>query len=227
MTAQAKGKKDESCAARVKRRFNPELAATPAAKRKDTHTGVPMAAVAAEFIAANAGRREQPKWDSVPPPPLLTYRLGSPAHVIGVDIETSDFDPNETKRGRIGQYGWYTTKEPGVIESTRMVEIGWAIGPADASARVEVKSRFVVPSGFEVSQRIESWSGGKITNAIAMEKGVPLAEALREFMTDVLHWHAQGGCVVAHQLDGYSTIMGGIRCRQGSAPLPPLILPFY
>jgi hypothetical protein len=121
--------------------------------------------------------------------------------VIGVDIETHNFSPNETTRGRIGQFGWYTLKEESVIDTARIVEIGWACGPADATVPADVKSYFVTPSGFEVSQRVDEWSGGRISHAVALERGQPLAAVLRMFMADVMDEYARGGRVAAHHLD--------------------------
>jgi hypothetical protein len=135
------------------------------------------------------------------PPPILISRLGSPSRVIGIDVETNDFSPNETTRGRIGRFGWYTLKEESVMESARIVEIGWALGPADASIPPTVKSYFVTPTGFQVSERISNWSGGRISHSVAQEKGQPLATVLRMLMTDVMAEYALGGRVVAHQLD--------------------------
>ena len=158
----------------------------------------PAASIHVETKPENA---ERPIRRIVRPSQALMRRLGSPARVIGIDIETHDFDPHERARARYGQFAWYTLKDRSVIERTRLVQIGWATGPADATAPSTTKSFFVQPSGFEVAERIETWSEGKITHAIATEKGRPLAEVLQEFMVDIMDEYARGARVVSHHFE--------------------------
>ena len=73
----------------------------------------------------------------------MAKRLGSPSEVIAMDIETADWSTDENNVSRIGLFDRYILKEESVISRARIVEIAWAIGPADASAGVEVNSALV------------------------------------------------------------------------------------
>ena len=139
----------------------------------------------------------------LPPPAILAKRLGAPARVIAIDVETHNWSDSEKSVRRIGPFGWYTLKEECAMSYARIVEIAWAIGPADASAAAKVKSLLVQPNGFEISAKAAKFH--KITNETAIGDGEPLATALVAFMADVLEEHSRGGRVVAHHLDFVST----------------------
>ncbi len=134
----------------------------------------------------------------VPPSNILAKRLGSPALLIGVDIETHDW-PEEENRGRIGQFGWYTVKGEKLLDFARIVQIGWAIGDARAAAPVSVKASIVQPDGFQISAKATKFHG--ISHATACKNGRPVADVLRDFMADVLEACSSGGRIVLHNLE--------------------------
>ncbi len=63
------------------------------------------------------------------------------------------------------------------------LQLGWAFGPAGAKATV--KERLVRPEGFEVSEK--AWGVHKISHERAVKDGLPLADVLAEFLTDLLY----------------------------------------
>jgi hypothetical protein len=156
---------------------------------------------AADILIQTAELDKSPGALSVRPSQILVNRMCAPSVIIGIDVETHDFSYNETTRGRVGQFGWYTLKEESVIQSARLVQIGWAISTADPAQPVEHKSLFVLPCGFEVSPKIEEFTGGQASHEKAMLEGVPLHEALRVFMAEVTGAFNRGGRIVSHHLE--------------------------
>ncbi len=144
---------------------------------------------------APAGHALQP----MPLPKQLVSRVGSPNLLIGFDVETHDWPEIQKEKGRIGKFGWCTLKEEHVMEFSRIVQIGWAIGRADMNAPVRVKTAFVQPVGFEMSEKATKFHG--ISHTTATQEGRPLADVLCDFMADVLEAFSCGGRVVAHQLE--------------------------
>jgi DNA polymerase III epsilon subunit-like protein len=136
---------------------------------------------------------------SVKPPKILLEQLGNPAIVVGFDIESHSWPENSCRKGHIGQFGWYTLKDDATLLFARTVQVGWVIGRADLQAPVVVKSALVKPDGFEVAHKAFKHHG--ITHEQALRDGRSLAEVLREFTTDVKDAFANGGRVVAHQLE--------------------------
>ena len=43
---------------------------------------------------------------------------------IGFDVETHDWPDNEERKGRIGQFGWYTLKDEETLRKGHIVQIG-------------------------------------------------------------------------------------------------------
>ena len=99
----------------------------------------------------------------------------------------------------MGQFGWELTKEDAALGFARIVQIGWAISPADLSTPVVVKSVLVKPASFTISDRATDFHG--ITNEFATQHGTPLAQALVALLTDVEEAYNRGGRLCAHQIE--------------------------
>jgi DNA polymerase III epsilon subunit-like protein len=99
----------------------------------------------------------------------------------------------------VGQFGWELTKDDDALGFARIVQIGWAVSPADMSSPVVVKRVLVKPSSFTIQDRATDLH--KITHAFATQHGTPLAEALGAFLTDVEEEYNRGGRLCAHQIE--------------------------
>ena len=99
----------------------------------------------------------------------------------------------------MGQFGWELTKEDAALGFARIVQIGWAVSPADMSTPVVVKRVLVKPSSFTIQDRATDFH--KITHAFAAEHGTPLAQALGAFLADVEEEYHRGGRLCAHQIE--------------------------
>ena len=141
---------------------------------------------------------------SVPFPEILLEDIGNPPLVIGFDVETHDWPDNEERKGRIGQFGWYTLKDEETLRKGHIVQIGWVIGRSDLDAPITSKARFVRPDGFEVSEKAEAYH--HITQDKISSCGQSLTDVLQEFMCDVRDVYSQGGVAVAHQLESLGVL---------------------
>eukprot|EP00973_Karenia_brevis_P091435 12407422-Karenia_brevis.AAC.1 len=133
------------------------------------------------------------------PSRALANRLGNPKLLIGFDIETHSWLENETNKGRIGKFGWYTLKEERLINFARIVQLGWAVGRVEIDAPVRVVNNIIRPTGFEISDKAAKFHG--ISQARAIREGRCLEDTLRAFMADVQEVCRCGGRVVAHHLE--------------------------
>ncbi len=97
------------------------------------------------------------------------------------------------------RFGWYTMKDDNTLGFARIIQLGWAVGGASGDADVNTKVYIVKPEGFEVTADATNFHG--LTHEHVERKGEPLADVLREFMSDVKDACANGGRVSAHQLE--------------------------
>ena len=133
----------------------------------------------------------------VEPTEQVRTKIGEALLVAGIDVETHDF---EKKRNglRRGQFGFLNLCDASVF-SQRVVQIGWAIGSTRAP-RPEVCEEYLVrPDGFAISDKATAMHG--ITNARALEAGLPLREVLSRFMRAMKQLEEKGGRVVCHHLE--------------------------
>ena len=124
----------------------------------------------------------------ITPPTVIECRLGSPHVVMGFDVETHDWlvdadGKDLDRKGRIGNFGWYTDKPPALMQYARIVELGWALVTADTSSVVWRKSFKVLPENFTIAPRAIKCHN--ITQEAAQQTGSPLQKVLEEFVTDV------------------------------------------
>ena len=139
-----------------------------------------------------------------PPPPIVRAKLGSAPWVMGIDIKTSDYDPGKRPltKGQFGHWTFCSTQEV----KFKIVQLGWAIGPATEGSEVKEKEEILIrPEGCTISSHATEKHG--ITNEKAQVEGVRHGEALRHFMSAVNRVRESGGCVVAHHLGFFAAVI--------------------
>ena len=132
----------------------------------------------------------------IKPPDQVVQLLGNSELIVGVDIETHDWENNAGSKGGFGQYGFYGRCNSN-DHAARIVQIGWAISKGDAA--MVVKERLVKPDGFRISDKAEKFHG--ISNTLASSQGQQLKDVMREFMDDMIDIYNKGGRVVIHHLE--------------------------
>ena len=147
---------------------------------------------AAEIVAVPSGAHR-----ALPLPQAVLDRLGDPRIIVGFDCETHDWLDNAERKGRIGQFGWYTKNDD--VHFSRIVQLGWVVAGPGNSRELVSKSSLIQPCGFQMSARATKCHG--ITHEAAMENGRALADVLEEFVRDASEACARGGRVCAHQLE--------------------------
>ena len=146
--------------------------------------------------------RELQQLKNAPPkpqpfPPDLSAKLAGLDLIIGIDIETHDWETRNKKKGGVGQYGFYTIRHPDDL-LVRIVQIGWAIGGI-SDGDVVVKEYTVKPQDFVISEKAAKYHN--ISNELAHLEGKPLRDILVEFISDIRSATSKGGRVVAHNLE--------------------------
>ena len=149
------------------------------------------------------------------PPTEVMDLIGDNDLVVGVDIETHDWETNAGSKGYVGQYGFYTRCDSD-DHAARIVQLGWAISANGAETRV--KELLVKPNGFRISDKAARLHG--TTHDVATSQGQPLRDVLSEFIGELLAAHASGGRVVIHHLEFDAGIINreferaGLQCYQ-------------
>ena len=134
----------------------------------------------------------------VPPPDVVTQKLGDATIVVGVDIETADWADRKKSTSQ-GQFGFFNFCHPDHLKQ-KIVQIGWAMGEARAdSPLLECEELLVRPEGFVVADRAAAFHG--ITQEEALAQGRPLRDVLTDFMGMVGRAEALGARLVVHHLE--------------------------
>ena len=131
-----------------------------------------------------------------PPAPDALTRHGQTDLVVGIDIETHDWETAGAPTIGIGQFGFYSVCRPADLE-VRIVQIGWAI--RERTGSMHVKERIIKPNDFSVSRKAGDYHG--ISHERALTCGIPLRHALDEFMEDISDVYKRGGKLVVHNLE--------------------------
>jgi len=132
-----------------------------------------------------------------PPEYVIEKMADETTWLIGVDIETNDWEVSRGNKGSIGKFGFYNLCNPSDLEA-RIVQLGWSFGPPGGDATI--KEFLVCPEGFEISEKATQYHG--ISNELATTQGISLKDALREFMNDIAHViGTQKGRMVCHHLE--------------------------
>ena len=119
-----------------------------------------------------------------------------PSIALGFDVETHDWEKSDEKKGSFGQHGFYTLTRPSDFEA-RIVQLGWAVWTEGDGTHVVEKT--VQPDGWIVSGKAVKVHG--ITHDEALKSGIPIKDALAEFLLDVRRVCAQGGKLVSHHIE--------------------------
>ncbi len=151
-----------------------------------------------------------------PAPPRVAAKL-RPRLVMGIDIETNDWDDTRGNKGSIGQFGFYNLCKPEDL-AARVVQLGWAVGGVDGSSP-DVKESLIRPDGFVVSAKAEDYHG--ISHSRAEAEGRALKTVMSEFMADMQDVQSRGGRVVCHHLEFDAGIIDNELSRCGLEHLRP------
>jgi DNA polymerase III epsilon subunit-like protein len=131
-----------------------------------------------------------------PMPEMLKAKLSSTSRlVLGLDVETNDWEKHDAIKGSIGEHGFYNICCPSDLEA-RIVQLGWAIRDETGIVIVE---KIVKPDAWAISEKATAYHG--ISQEEAIANGVALAHVLREFMRDVYDVCQRGGRLVSHHLE--------------------------
>ena len=132
-----------------------------------------------------------------PPSSIVAHKLGQAKLAMGFDIETHDLV--ERGGGGTGRFG-HPWRSKSSIFHLRIVQLGWAMGGSSQEESItERAERLVKPDGFEISKLAIKKHG--ITNEQARDEGIPLSQALEEFMCAAWSIHELQSTVVSHHIE--------------------------
>ena len=133
---------------------------------------------------------------ATPPPEEVRDLIGDNDLVVGVDIETHDWETNAGSKGCVGQYGFYGRCNSDWA-GARVVQLGWATSVG--AGEIVVKERLVQPVGFRASDKaVRSHS---VYHELPTSQGQPLRDVLQEFIQDMIRALDNGGRIVIHHLE--------------------------
>ena len=145
-----------------------------------------------------------------PAPPHVAKMLGDSALVVGVDIETHDWQHLPSKRGTYGQYGSYTIQDSD-LSNVRIVQIGWAV--LDGDNAPVTKARLIKPDGFVIAGKATAFHG--ISQDDALAHGGNLTDIMSEFIQELISLKEKGAKLVIHHLEYDATIISHELDRAG------------
>ena len=125
---------------------------------------------------------------------------------LSFDVETHALAPPSGRRWEEGEFGHQRrVTDNDRVRALRVIQIAWAVGDFGADGLPVTKTRFVKPTGFEITPAAIAIH--KITLEVAMGNGVGLQEALGEFISDLRVVVDNGGRVCGHNLEFDATIV--------------------
>ena len=137
-----------------------------------------------------------------------------PWAVLAVDVETHGWLDSTTRqpnhRGQFGKLRWGNVRDN--LGFARVVQIGWCAFAAngDALERMELCISDAPPC----QQRAVDVHG--LTAAVLAERGMPLADVLRQFSVALRRLRRDGGLLVAHLLEYDAGLLEGELQRVGA-----------
>ena len=132
------------------------------------------------------------------PSDTVVAKIGSATLVVGVDIETHDWE-GKAREMCNGRFGFFHIFHPDNLKQ-RIVQIGWAIGEAAKGAPLSDQAELLIqPAGFNISPKATHKHG--ISNDRANSEGLPLRVALGRFMDALCLVDSLGGRLVVHHLE--------------------------
>ena len=149
----------------------------------------------------------------LPAPPEVKGMFRSEELVVGIDVETHALVPAQKSQAwRAGRFGLQTKVDADTLAPLRLVQIGWAIGEI-SGGQPEPRSRIIKPDGFEIETSASAKH--RIDHNLALAEGVPLRDALKEMLQEVLGAARRGGRVCAHHLEFDATVIANEMERAG------------
>ena len=137
------------------------------------------------------------------PPSTIMALIGCTDIVLGVDIETHDWESARGSKGTVGHFGFYT-RHGSNDEDARIVQIGWAT-QLTSTGTIHVTERTVRPNGYAIAEKAAKYHG--ITQESAEQCGQPLHTVLTEFMDHAMRIDAMGVRIVIHHLEFDASII--------------------
>ena len=133
-----------------------------------------------------------------PAPSSVREKFCGPGRFIGIDVETHALDARTCSRDwQTDEFGFSTKASAELLSSLRLVQLGWAWAFSDGSAAV-IKAKLIKPVGFTIEPG--ATEKHRITHEEACEKGVPIEDALQEFLKDVADAVDRGYRLCAHHM---------------------------
>lgn len=139
----------------------------------------------------------------VPPRQVLNFFDDFGDEWLAFDIETNCLIPylginSNAREQRQGQFGHQCGISLSMIETMRVIQLGWCFGNLSTN-RFVTKTRLVSPDGFIITD--DAIAKHHITNELVQNKGVALKTVLLEFLHDVVEILGRGGRLCAHQIE--------------------------
>ena len=123
--------------------------------------------------------------------------LPEPTSLLAIDIETHTLIPKQPTGSwwQEGRLGIESTVCDNDISALRAVQIGWTKG-AIGSHHLVTKVRVIRPDGYTIDEAASAMH--KITQATAVENGLPLNVVLKELVSDAEMVYRAGGRLCSH-----------------------------
>ena len=137
-----------------------------------------------------------------------------PWAVLAVDVETHGWLDSTTRqpnhRGQFGKLRWGNVRDN--LGFARVVQIGWCVFAANGD--VLERMELCISGAPPCQQRAVDVHG--LTAAVLAERGMPLADVLRQFSVALRRLRRDGGLLVAHLLEYDAGILQGELQRVGA-----------
>ena len=96
-----------------------------------------------------------------------------------------------------GQFGHFTVNKPWELKYSRVVQLGVVV--SDAEGNVLRRFECCISDAPDCSAKATKYHG--LTNEQLARKGIPIAEAMRQFGAELRKLDAEGGKLIAHNLE--------------------------
>ena len=137
-----------------------------------------------------------------------------PWAVLAVDVETHGWLDSTTRqpnhRGQFGKLRWGNVRDN--LGFARVVQIGWCVFAANGD--VLERMELCISDAPPCQQRAVDVHG--LADAVLAERGMPLADVLRQFSVALRRLRRDGGLLVAHLLEYDAGLLEGELQRVGA-----------
>ena len=147
-------------------------------------------------------------------PPSSSLPEQRPWAVLALDVETHGWLDSTTRqpnhRGQFGKLRWGNVRDN--LGFARVVQIGWCAFAANGD--VLERMELCISDAPPCQQRAVDVHG--LTAAVLAERGMPLADVLRQFSVALRRLRRDGGLLVAHLLENDAGLLQGELQRVGA-----------